>query len=374
MKLQTANRHSQSTCTRAARILLAGGLNAMTSPGGGEVQMAATARALAEIGQNAALWRPWEHRLADADCLHLFGSLPEHIPTVDAARRQGLRVVLSTIAWFDLASYWRLSDSPTRRLAAAGRYMLRAACPALPSWRRRLYHSADMLLPNSNAEADQLMRLFQVPARRIHVVPNGADPRFARADGGPFVKKYGIRDFVLSVGRIEPRKNQLSLLQALMGTDMPVVVVGQPAPGHEAYYEACLCHADANVRFIGRLDHDDPMLASAYGACRCLALTSWFETPGLVAIEAAMSGVPLVLSRGGSAHEYFGGQALYVGPENLPEIRKKVRSAFNTGRNDVLARRVREQFTWESVARATQYAYETNNETISRRACSRQMC
>ena len=40
-----------------------------------------------------------------------------------------------------------------------------------------------MTLPNFTAEADQLMRLFQVPAQQIHVVPNGADMRFMRAAG-----------------------------------------------------------------------------------------------------------------------------------------------------------------------------------------------
>ncbi len=36
-----------------------------------------------------------------------------------------------------------------------------------------------------------------------------------------------------------------------------------------------------------RLDHDDPLLASAYAAARVFALPSWFETPGLAALEAA---------------------------------------------------------------------------------------
>ncbi len=360
MKTQTITRKSRSPAKSAAKIFLAGGLNAMSAPGGGEVQMSATAAALSRIGLRAKLWRPWEHSLANGDCLHLFGSLPEHIPTVDAARRQGVRVLLSTIAWFDLANYWREPGPLVRRIAASGRYILRANWPNLPSWRRHLYHSVDMLLPNSSSEADQLMRLFEVPAKKIHVVPNGADPRFALADAAPFVRKFGLRDFVLSVGRIEPRKNQLGLLRALNDTEMPLVFIGQPVPGHEAYYEACLREAGPNVHFVGHIEHKASMLVSAYGACRCLALTSWFETPGLVAIEAAMSGVPLVLPKGGSGHEYFGNQALYVGPQNLPEIRDAVREAFNSGRNDYLARRVQRQFTWESVARITRRAYEQN--------------
>ncbi len=79
----------------------------MDAPGGGETQMLGLVDALHETGINARLWRPWEERLAQADCLHLFGSVPEHLPVIEAAGRHNVPVVLSTITWFDLASYWR---------------------------------------------------------------------------------------------------------------------------------------------------------------------------------------------------------------------------------------------------------------------------
>ena len=44
------------------------------------------------------------------------------------------------------------------------------------------------------------------------------------------------------------------------------------------------------VRWLGASDHDDPLLASAYAAARVFALPSWFETPGLAALEAALAG------------------------------------------------------------------------------------
>ena len=119
------------------RVLMAGKLTALDSPGGGEVQMLATARALAELGVAARFWRPWEEQLAEADCLHLFGSSPQHLPVVEAARRQGLPVVLSTIAWFDPASYWAEPRPLWRRAAGCGWLMARWQVPQLPSWRRR---------------------------------------------------------------------------------------------------------------------------------------------------------------------------------------------------------------------------------------------
>lgn len=345
------------TIRRPPAVRLAGKLTAMDAPGGGEIQMLSLARTLPSAGVEARLWRPWEDSLAAVDCLHLFGSLPEHLPVVEAARRQNVPVVLSPIAWFDLANCLREPRPWVGRLAACARFLARAACPRLPSWRRRLYHAVDLLLPNSNAEAEQLTRYFGVPSKRIHITPNGADPRFATARAQPFARLVGTRDFVLYAGRIEPRKNQLGFLRAMRGTEVPIVVLGDVVPGHEAYLAECRRAAGDLVQFVPRLDHHDPLLASAYAACGCLVLASWFETPGLVALEAGMSGMPLVLPEGGCAAEYFGPLAAYVRPNDLPGIRRAVLDALARGRSETLAELVRTSFSWKAAARVTREAY-----------------
>ena len=354
---EQAGQSPQPGVSRRPRVLLAGKLTALDAPGGGEIQMLATAGALASAGVDARLWRPWEEPLAAADCLHLFGSLPEHLPLVEVAHRRGVPVVLSTIAWFDLAGYWAQPGSVIRRLAACGRFLARASCRRFPSWRRRLYQGVDLVLPNSTAESRQLMRYFGVAAERIHAVPNGADERFAEADPEPFARLVGTRRFVLCAGRVEPRKNQLGLLRAMRGSGVPVVVLGDAVPGCEAYAAECRRAADASVRFMGRLDHDDPLLAGAYAACGCLVLAGWYETPGLAALEAGMSGTPLVLPWRGAAREYFGEHALYVKPGDSPAIRNAVSAALARGRSPALAEHVRENFSWKAAARATRDAY-----------------
>ncbi len=356
-KLAQLLRGSRRPQPRKPHILLAGKLTSLVSPGGGEVQMQSTLRALRHAGVNAEFWRPWEQRLADADVLHLFGSEPEHCHTVAEARRQGVPVVLSTIAWFDLASCWRQSRSIAGSLAACAKFVLRANVPQIPSWRRELYQACDLLLPNSMAEADQLIRYFGVEASKIQVVHNGADERFAEADPRSFARRAGGYHFVLYPGRIEPRKNQLNFLRAMRGTNVPIVMLGDVVPGHEEYLAACRQEAGALVKFLPRREHHDPLLASAYAACGCVALASWFETPGLVALEAGMSGVPLVLPRQGCAAEYFGDLAEYVSPENLREIREKVLRALTQPRNPELAQHVRKHYSWRAAARATRDAY-----------------
>ena len=63
------------------------------------------------------------------------------------------------------------------------------------------------------------------------------------------------------------------------------------------------------MTWLGKLDHDDPLLASVYAAARVFALPSWFETPGLAAARRLrLAGVrPVAITPYGSTREYFGG-------------------------------------------------------------------
>lgn len=341
------------------RIRTAGRLDAWSASGGGEVQMTATTRELHRLGINARAWRPWDaDELQADDIVHFFGSRPEFVEPAKALRGRGVRVAVSTIAWFDWRNTLREPTSLARRGRDLARYALRAALPRLPSWRRRLYHAADLLLPNSQAEAEQLTRLFEIPPSKIRVVPNGVDPRFAAADSRLFQGRYDDKPFVLCPGRIEPRKNQLALIRALRNTGLRLVLLGDVVSGHDQYLAACRAEADDSVAFLGGIPHDNPLLASAYAACRCVALTSWYETPSLAALEAALTGTPLVLPAGGSAREYFGPFARYVTSDRLSEIRAAVVAAAAEPRSGELAALVRDQFTWRHVAEATRAAYD----------------
>lgn len=331
--------------------------DALTARGGGEIQQSSTEQALCDLGVDARPWRPWEEPLGPGDVLHIFGSRPEFLCLAQAARSQGAKVAVSTIAWFDWKNIWREPSSLAERATATVRFAARAALPQIPSWRRTLYHTADVLLPNSQAEAEQLIRYFQVPAAKTHVVPNGVDERFAAATPNAFQERFGLRDFVFCPGRIEPRKNQLELIRALSETEHLLVIAGDAVAGCEGYAEECRRAAGRNVHFIGRLEHRDPLLASAYAAAACVALVGWYETPGLAALEGAATGVPLVVPQGGSASEYFGPWAEYVSPGDYRRLRNAVESALRRPRSAELSRLVTQHFSWRQAAATTKEAY-----------------
>ncbi len=341
----------------AQRVFQVAHAGAMQAPGGGETQLLATANALARLGYAVTFEPPQVQHWQAGDWVHFFGSRPEFLPLARAARERGARVAISTIAWFSLAAVVREPATFWVRGARVARFALRTAVPQIPSWRKRLYQLADVLLPNSQAEAEQLQRLFLLPAERIAVVPNAADARFAHGRPEPFQETHGLRDFVLYAGRVEPRKNQLGFLRAMRGAELPIVILGDVVPGHEDYLRQCQTEAGTNVRFVPRLAHDEILLGSCYAAARCLALTSWFETPGLVALEAGLTGAPLVLTNRGCAQEYFGGWARYVSPDDAAGIREQVLAAHAEPRSSGRAAYISRHFSWRAAALATAHAY-----------------
>jgi glycosyltransferase involved in cell wall biosynthesis len=274
------------------------------------------------------------------------------------ARARRVPVVLSPICWYEPRALAALEANPVRRLASLAAWGLRRIAPGVPSWRRELLQLADRVLPNSTSEATQLVRLFGARRERIRVVPNGVRPAVALAGPERFRLRYGTDAFVLSVGRIEPRKNMLGLIQAALPLALPLVVIGEAPPGFEWYQEACRRAGGQRVLWLGRLDHHDPLLASAYAAARVFALPSWFETPGLAALEAALAGCSVVVTPYGSSRDYFGDLVEYAHPHRVAEIRRALSKCWNDGPDPRLARLIASRYLWPKVAQITAEVYD----------------
>lgn len=166
--------------------------------------------------------------------------------------------------------------------------------------------------------------------------------------GEAFKKAFGLDDFVLCVGRLEPRKNQLMLLAALERDDLPIVFADGGLCYCPEYKD--LCHQfkrKGRVVYTGRLSA--PMLVSAYRAARVHCLPSWYELPGLVTLEAARYGASVVASSWGGIREYLQGDAEYCRPDNYESIRYVVHKAWKKGRPAAGNPRGG-LFTWEKTA------------------------
>jgi glycosyltransferase involved in cell wall biosynthesis len=331
------------------------------APGGGENQLVQTGRHLEERGVAVRLFNPWVDRLSEARLLHLFGMSREGLSLARAARRIGLPVVVSPICWFEPRALWSLESGVSRKLTSLVRWALRAWTGGrLPDWRRELLTLADAVLPNSQSEARQLERLFRVAPGRIQVVPNGVSAHFAEASPNLFRSRFGSDDFVLYVGRVEPRKNVLGLLRATRSLGLRLAVIGTSPPAFAEYERRCRREGgdDTQTLWIGHLEHDDPLLASAYAAARVFALPSWFETPGLSSLEAASAGTPVVTTPYGCTRDYFGDLVRYARPHDQMELERALEETWQEGANPRLSRLVVSRYLWPVAAQRTAEVYD----------------
>ena len=335
-------------------------------PGGHVVQIDKTARALEEMGLQVIRDFSSEPELTDIDLVHGFGLTSTE---VRRCHRRRVPVAMSTIYWE--RSY--RSDGPDQRPRArsiAGR-SVRAARFAGAALRGRSaliqaslgalateleifssYESADLLLPNAVGEAESIRADLGVSTPMI-AVPNGVDPLSFSEPTDSFTD----RRYVLFVGRIDPHKNQLGLIRALRGSGLPLVIAGDDHPHHPRYSERCRAEGEGWVTFTGQVPHDSAQLSDLYQGARVHVLPSWFETTGLVSLEAALSGCSVVSTSRGHTEEYLADLALYCNPAEPASILSAVQRGWSTPPSPMLRRRVLERYTWKQVAIRTVAGY-----------------
>lgn len=211
----------------------------------------------------------------------------------------------------------------------------------------------DWFLPNSKLEMDEISKSIGFKTDRFNTVVNAIDPQKIKNING---EKYNnFKNSIVCIGRIEPRKNQLNLVKALYDTDYPLIIVGKQAPNHSKYYNLVREHANSNTKFIDYLENDD-----VYDLCtnaKVHVLPSWYETPGLVSLEAGVCGCNIVVSDRGSTRDYFKDMADYCEPDNIESIKNAVLNAMYRDKNDILKNFIMDNYKWDKAAEQTIYGY-----------------
>jgi glycosyltransferase involved in cell wall biosynthesis len=340
-------------------------------PGGHARQARKTAEYLRRLGLDVCLSDELERNLEDFDLVHIFGVSEE---LIRHAKDHAKPVAVSTIYWsygYELeyartGGWWSYFKADCRKRLCIATSVILAGDEGhrkhAEFWARQAARScslrmADLLLPNAQAEADDLIRECGVAADRIRVVPNSVDASGVRATADQFISKHGIQDFVLSVGRVEPRKNQLRLIQSMRSSDKKLVIVDPVHPHHGDYLARCRHAMASNMLYLQRLGDD--MLQSAYAAAKVHVLPSFYETTGLATLEAAIAGCNVVVNEQAHTREYFQDFAWYCDPAKPATIRSAIEAAYASPFREQLRDRILQNFTWEHTARATLAAYES---------------
>lgn len=179
--------------------------------------------------------------------------------------------------------------------------------PALrTSTEQEVVACADMMLASTDDERTQLASLYDADPERIEVVPPGVDHTvFSPGDRLRARRRLrlGPGPVLLFAGRIQPLKGLTLAVRCLAALDDPaatLVVVGGPSGADgEAELGRARALADAlglhgRVRFVPPQRHEQ--LVDYYRAADVCVVPSRTESFGLVALEAAACGTPVVAS------------------------------------------------------------------------------
>ena len=270
----------------------------------------------------------------------LHGYIPEYLQRLEEFRAaEGLTydVVhshywLSGQAALSLAESWGVPHITTFHTLA--RKKLQARAGELESELRvrtesRVIESASAVVVSTDQEKDDLSRLYGVSPRAVRTIPAGVDlDLFRPIPRDEARRSLGIREsnVVLSVGRIEPLKGLDLLVQAMsMLNDLNdtrlVIVGGRPERDDELNrlesIAAELGVADKTT-FAGAVKQTE--LPAYYSAADVFVMPSYYESFGLVALEAMACGTPVIAARVGGLKSFItSGETGYLVPWRCAE-------------------------------------------------------
>jgi D-inositol-3-phosphate glycosyltransferase len=175
----------------------------------------------------------------------------------------------------------------------------------------RIVSAADRIVAANVVERAELLRDYAAHASRIATIPCGVDTDlFTPGDRAEARRRLDLegRPLLLWVGRIAPIKGLDTLLDAVArlsgsGQDMRLLVVGgdadEPTNGHETSLRRRIERLGLgdSVRFVG--PQPQSVLPLYYAAADVTVLPSYYESFGMVALEAMACGSPVIASRVG---------------------------------------------------------------------------
>ncbi len=251
----------------------------------------------------------------------------------------------------------------------------------------QVVEAADRLVANTEGEARELIELYDADPGKVRVVPPGVDLElFSPGDMAAARAQVGLphdAHVLLFVGRIQPLKAPDVLLKAAadllsrrpeLRQRLVVVVLGGPSGSGLGKPRALqeLAQAlgiDAQVRFVPPVDR--PTLAQWYRAADLVAVPSYSESFGLVAIEAQACGTPVIAAAVGGLPFALGDSGLLMSSHETADWSAGLEGLLaDPDRRAVLSRKGVEhasQFSWE---RTTDRLLEVYVESMIARMAS----
>lgn len=339
--------------------------------GGGDVQqMKGYAEALNRMGIEVVCDSGLSVQYSSFDLVHLFNTtrINDTFQYYQAARKANRKIVLTPI-WHSLnemckfyCRYYKIPVFPINAYSGLREfyYARRSRFPL--AWRsvfkyygsqQAVVMNADAVLVNSAAELGIIREDLGVEPKKSFVVPNGFDSKQISELVVNSTKRKGI----VCAGRIEPRKNQCRIISGfkrLNQEELTIQFYGAINTAHSKYVaEFRQMLVPGAIEYKGLLDQGE--LYKRFATAEAVVLASYFETTGLVALEALACGAKIIVSDTPYTREYFRDYAFYCDPYS----EESIFSAFQQALSAPVWQQPKwlNNFSWDKTAELTLSAY-----------------
>lgn len=190
-------------------------------------------------------------------------------------------------------------------------------------------HAADKIIAISRQTQNDVVTFFQVSPEKVEVIYQPVSATFfKKKDEKDVFAKYHLPEkYILAVGTLESRKNQLTLLEALnqLNAEIPLVLVGKPTT-YIAELKKFIAEngMENQVIFLSGLPENE--LAALYQNALISVYISVFEGFGLPIIESMASGCPVLTSSVSCLPETAGDAAVLCNPADVNDVAGKLES------------------------------------------------
>lgn len=222
---------------------------------------------------------------------------------------------------------------------------------------------SNVLFTISNYSKNEIKKIFKINGEKIHILPNGFDQTFNykindELSAERIKRKYGVRNFILFVSRIEPRKNHDLLLKAylrlkLYEKGLSLVFVGSRAIDNDIFYND-IKNIPNNIRESIFQFEDVPIddLIDMYRSTRLFVFPSKGEGYGYPPIEAVSLSAPTICSNNTAMADFKNFDIPLFSPFDLEDLERNLLKYLNSKRGDFYetALSIRQNLTWDKCA------------------------
>jgi glycosyltransferase involved in cell wall biosynthesis len=220
---------------------------------------------------------------------------------------------------------------------------------------------ADFLLTVSNYSKERIKDYYKIYNKDILITPNGVNQdyflEYNKEESENYIKnKFGAKNYILFISRIEPRKNQQGLLSAFLeldkkNKDVELVFIGVKSINNKEFdvvLEKLNAEQKMKIHILENISDKD--LLCFYKGAKVFVYPTFAEGFGIPPLEAAALKIPVLCSNKTAMKDFNFFSPYFIDISNVNEFNNRLTDLLNSKNSkklDKIQNIIREKYSWK---------------------------